>query len=81
MDSTADLKMTPRYVEVSEAAHRIAEEFGHSHVGVEHVFLAIIRDDSAIPSQLIERHVRRDTLEQEVLDLMASKGYQGKRPD
>ena len=81
MDSTADLKMTPRYIAVSEAAHRIAEELGHSYVGVEHLFVAIIRDGSAIPSQLIERHVRRDTLEQEILNLMTSAGYQGQRPD
>jgi Clp amino terminal domain, pathogenicity island component len=38
----------------------MAQEMGHSYVGVEHLFLAIIRDRTAVPAQALAELVDLD---------------------
>ena len=46
---------TPRYRQILDAANGLARAMGHTHVGVEHLFLAIIRDGSSVPAQSLSR--------------------------
>ncbi|AYY13274.1 hypothetical protein EF847_11775 [Actinobacteria bacterium YIM 96077] len=39
---------TPRYRATLEAAESVSREMGHGHVGVEHLFLAMIQDPRSI---------------------------------
>ena len=44
---------TPRYRRMLENSVGVAREMGNSYVGVEHLFLAIIRDRDAVPTQAL----------------------------
>jgi ATP-dependent Clp protease ATP-binding subunit ClpA len=68
---------TPRYSRVVDASAGVAREMGHSYVGVEHLFLAMIRDRSAVPTQVLARSLDLDQIEASLLDEMASPGYRG----
>jgi ATP-dependent Clp protease ATP-binding subunit ClpC len=46
---------TPRYRQVLDVSAELARELGHSHIGVEHLFLAIVRDRAAVPAQVLAR--------------------------
>jgi hypothetical protein len=52
----------------------------HSHIGVEHLFLAIIRDPDAIPTQVLASHVSIEEVETRLLDLMNSVSYRTPAP-
>jgi hypothetical protein len=71
---------TPRYNQVLDASMGVAREMGHSHVGVEHLFLAIIGDQAAIPTQVLARISDLDQVEARLRELMASPGYAGEPP-
>ena len=66
---------TPRYQQIVKAAHGIAHEMGHQHVGVEHLFLAIIRDEHAVPTQALSKIVDLHEAETRVLDIINSAAY------
>jgi ATP-dependent Clp protease ATP-binding subunit ClpA len=66
---------TPRYTAVIAAASNIAREWGHQYVGAEHLFLAIIRDRRALPSQVLAQLVDLDQVEAELRAVMESDGY------
>ncbi len=44
---------TPRYLSIVGASFEVSRAMGHSYVGVEHLFLAMIRDRHAMPTQLL----------------------------
>ena len=44
---------TPRYRQVLDVSAKLARELGHSHIGVEHLFLAIVRDRAAVLAQVL----------------------------
>lgn len=46
---------TPRYRKIVEAASNTASDQGHQHVGAEHLFLAIIGDPLAVPTQVLAK--------------------------
>jgi len=71
---------TPRYSQVLKNSVRVAQEMGHSHLGVEHLFLAIIRDRAAVPTQALARLVDLDQVEAGLLEVMASYGDAGQAP-
>jgi ATP-dependent Clp protease ATP-binding subunit ClpA len=71
---------TPRYNQVLKNSVRVAQEMGHSHLGVEHLFLAIIRDRAAVPTQALARLVDLDQVEAGLLEVMASPSYRGQAP-
>ena len=47
----------------------------HAYVGVEHLFLAIIRDHDAVPSQSLGRQIDLAEVESHLLELLNSPGY------
>lgn len=71
---------TPRYQWVLENSAEVAREMGHSYVGVEHLFLAIIRDRAAVPTQALARLVDLGRVEAGLRAEMASAGYAGQAP-
>jgi ATP-dependent Clp protease ATP-binding subunit ClpA len=80
MSDDARLSPTPRYSRVVDASAGVARETGHSYIGVEHLFLAMIRNRSAVPTQVLARTMDLDQVEASLLDVMASPGYQGEPP-
>ncbi len=48
---------------------------GHDYVGVEHLFLAIIHDRDAVPTQTLAHLVDLDEVEARLRDLMSSSLY------
>jgi Clp amino terminal domain, pathogenicity island component len=52
----------------------------HSYVGVEHLFLAIIRDPNAVPTQSLARQIDPAAVEARLLELMNSPGYNSPSP-
>ena len=71
---------TPRYNEVLDTSAALAREMGHSYIGAEHLFLAIIRDRAAVPTQALARIVDLDRLEATLHEVMASPSYVGEPP-
>ena len=47
----------------------------HDYAGVEHLFLAIIRDRDAAPTQVLAHVVDLDEVEARLLELMNSPSY------
>jgi ATP-dependent Clp protease ATP-binding subunit ClpA len=66
---------TPRYAAIVAAANRIASEKGQQHVGAEYLFLAIIRDRKAVPTQVLAQLVDLDQVEARLQTVMESDGY------
>ncbi|HLK73862.1 MAG TPA: Clp protease N-terminal domain-containing protein [Streptosporangiaceae bacterium] len=79
MNETAPAS-TPRYRRVVGGSTAVAQEMGHPYVGVEHLFLAIIRDRDAVPTQALAELVDLDRVEAGLLEVMASSGYAGQAP-
>ncbi len=71
---------TPGYSRVVDASAGVAREMGHSYVGVEHLFLAMIRDRSAVPTQVLARSMDLDQVEASLLEVLASPEYNGAPP-
>jgi Clp amino terminal domain, pathogenicity island component len=71
---------TPRCRKVVDGAAELAREMGHSYVGVEHLFLAIIRDRGAVPTQALGKLADLDRVEAGLLEVMASASYRGQAP-
>jgi len=53
MDTGPALQPTPRYRQVVEAAAEMAKDLGHEYIGTEHLFLAILADPDAVPTQVM----------------------------
>ncbi len=66
---------TPRFGQILAAATSIATERGATHVGVDHLFLAIISDRAAVPTQVLGRLTDLDQVEVELRALMDSDAY------
>jgi nicotine blue oxidoreductase len=66
---------TPRYSRVVAAAADIARGMHHPYVGVEHLFLAIIHDRDAVPTQALAGVADLEEAEARLLELMNSAGY------
>jgi ATP-dependent Clp protease ATP-binding subunit ClpC len=71
---------TPRYTAIAAAASNIAREWDHQHVGAEHLFLAIIRDRRALPSQVLAQVADLDQVEAKLRAVMDSDGYKTPSP-
>jgi ATP-dependent Clp protease ATP-binding subunit ClpA len=66
---------TPRYQRLVAAASKMAADLGHQYVGTEHLFLAIIGDRHAVPTQVLTRLTDLDLVEVELRALLESDGY------
>lgn len=80
MGNSSTPTQTPRYGNVIEVAQRIAREMNVTHVGVDHLFLAIIRDSDAVPTQILADLVDVDALERRLLGVMNSPAYKTSSP-
>ena len=60
-----------------DASVKLARQMGHSYVGVEHLFLAIVQDRAAVPTQVLARITDLDLVEASLREEMASQAYRG----
>ncbi|MFD9981555.1 Clp protease N-terminal domain-containing protein [Streptomyces massasporeus] len=68
---------TPRLHTVLEAAEALARSLGHEHVGTEHVFLAIVQDVEAVPTQVLSEIVPPHRVIQALENQMRAPEYLG----
>ena len=73
--SEASPVLTPRYSQILGASVEIARTMQHSYVGVEHLFLAIIQDRDAVPTQSLAQQIDLAEVEAHLLEIMDSPGY------
>jgi ATP-dependent Clp protease ATP-binding subunit ClpA len=79
MSSPDELKSTPRYDRIVAASRQIAWDLGHTYIGVEHLFLAIVEDPDAMPTQVLSRFVPPTQVGAAVRDLITSEGWGSRR--
>lgn len=65
--------LVPRVTEKMRAAE-VARALGHDYVGVEHLFIAIIRDREAVPTRVLTRLIDCDQVEATLSELMRGPG-------
>jgi ATP-dependent Clp protease ATP-binding subunit ClpA len=75
MASVTNPLPTPRYRALVAAASKIATDSGHEYVGAEHLFLAIIGDPRAVPTQVLARLTDLGQAEAELRAVLASDAY------
>ena len=68
-------KLTHRAVRALKGAEEASKEFGHEHVGCEHLLLGILRDPHSIPAQLMERDGSRQRILAELVALLSAASY------
>jgi ClpA/ClpB-like protein len=71
---------TPRYRRLLESAARLAREMEHSYIGAEHLFLAMVKDRHAVPTQVLAGITNLDQVEARLREVMASDSYAGEPP-
>ena len=67
--------LTARLQRALLAAREEGRRLGHKHVGCEHVFLAILLDRDAIPSQILQEVGAADDVIQRIQTLLRSEWY------
>jgi ATP-dependent Clp protease ATP-binding subunit ClpA len=80
MGDDKDPAPTPRYRRLLESAARLAREMGHSHVGAEHLLLAMVKDRDAVPTQVLAATTNLDQVEARLREVIASDSYAGEPP-
>jgi hypothetical protein len=81
MSTPGELTSSPRYERIVAASRQVAGDLGHSYVGVEHLFLAIVLDRDAVPTQVLKRFVDPAQVGGAVRDLITSEGWGSRRSD
>ncbi|MDA2809851.1 Clp protease N-terminal domain-containing protein [Nocardiopsis sp. RSe5-2] len=82
----SDTAFTPRLQQAVARARRIAAEHGVTDdagrpvVGTEHLFLAILDDGYAVPTQALEERHNVESLKEAVLRVMRTPEYRGRTP-
>ena len=71
---------TPRFNQIVHSAAEIARSMHHSYIGVEHLFIAIIRDPHAIPTQALAGSISVEEVETRLLGIMNSTSYRTPGP-
>jgi ATP-dependent Clp protease ATP-binding subunit ClpA len=71
MNSGPALHPTPRYRQVVEVTAKMARDLGHEYVGTEHLFLAILADPDAVPTQVMADLIELAVVAARVRDVMA----------
>ena len=70
--------LTPRAIRILNNAREEAVAVGVTDfIGVEHVFLAILRDGESVPAQIVGRLGYRSALVEELDRVLRSESYQG----
>lgn len=73
-DATAG--MTSRMQAALLAAKMLSRQFGHEHIGCEHVFLAILLDGDSMPSQFVRKAGAINVVE-DIAGFLRSEQYTG----
>ncbi|HEU4399888.1 MAG TPA: Clp protease N-terminal domain-containing protein [Actinomycetota bacterium] len=81
MSTSGELKSSPRYDRIVATSRQIAWDLAHSYVGVEHLFLAIVDDPDAVPTQVLSRFVDPAQVGAAVRDLITSDDWGSRRSD
>jgi ATP-dependent Clp protease ATP-binding subunit ClpA len=79
MSAADELKSSPRYERIVAASRQIAWDLGHDYVGVEHLFLAVVQDPAAVPTQVLSRFAPPAEVGAAVRDLITSDGWGSRR--
>jgi len=74
--STMEL-FTQRARQILAVARQEAEQLEHGYVGSEHLLLALMRDESGVPSQVLRRNLRLDY--DRVRDMVEQMSYSADR--
>jgi hypothetical protein len=70
------MALTPRAVATLRQAATVAKEAGASdYIGVEHIFLAIVKDEGSIPTQVLHKLGVAEQVIQEVDSILGSERY------
>jgi hypothetical protein len=69
------LALTARMRSALLAAQRLGRDFGHKHIGAEHVFLALLLDDNSLPSQIMQGTGTREEVVEKIRTMLASESY------
>jgi ATP-dependent Clp protease ATP-binding subunit ClpA len=75
MQDVSSPSPTPRYRQILDSSAEIARAMDHSYVGVEHLFLAIIRDPDAVPTQALASMISLDQVDAGLIEVMNSPSY------
>jgi hypothetical protein len=81
MSAPDEFKSTPRYDRIVAASRQLAWDLGRNYVGVEHLFLAMVQDPDAVPTQVLSRFVPPAQVGAAVRDLITSEGWGSRRSD
>jgi ATP-dependent Clp protease ATP-binding subunit ClpC len=68
---------TPRLHKILGAAGSLARSLGHEHIGTEHVFLVIMQDADAVPTQVLEEVVDPQRVIQALEEHLRAPEYLG----
>jgi ATP-dependent Clp protease ATP-binding subunit ClpA len=63
---------TPRYQQILRSAAEMATNQGHEYVGTEHLFLAILADPDAVPTQVLAELIEIPVLAARVRAVMSN---------
>jgi ATP-dependent Clp protease ATP-binding subunit ClpA len=77
---TLQPQQTPRCRNVIAGAERLATALGHSYIGVEHLFLAMLEERDAVPTQVLARFCDLTSVEAGLGEVMRSPAYRGEPP-
>ncbi|MEU3962396.1 Clp protease N-terminal domain-containing protein [Streptomyces buecherae] len=80
-DSDKGSAYTPRFRRIIADAEATARLMGHSYIGVEHLFLAILRDSDAVPTQALSDLIEPSRVASHLEALMQSPSYLGTDDD
>lgn len=68
-------QLTSRTMIALLRAEQLAKEAGHHHIGTEHVVLAILMDDHAIPTQVLADSGGREEMIRRLQELLSHESY------
>ena len=67
--------LTARMQAALLVAKETAGQYGHKHLGTEHIFIGILLDPHAIPSQMLKDLGVREQVIKEIETMLASDAY------
>ncbi|MGV9818440.1 Clp protease N-terminal domain-containing protein [Nocardia xishanensis] len=77
MTTGHEITRTPRYEQILAAAEQLARDRGDSYIGVEHLQLAILADQDAVPTQeMVAMGLDPEEIAKGLEATMRSSGYQ-----
>jgi ATP-dependent Clp protease ATP-binding subunit ClpC len=72
-------KLTPRARQVIVIANQEGERFGHTHIGTEHLLLALVVEGQGVAAQLLKEARVSEQIRQRLEGLLSSESYGSER--